>query len=77
MLVKQSIPQTRAYYRNIVLGLEQPPVVWKDEWEVAGSASAEGQGGVIGSASPARSSKGKERDIGKMRKRVSSGQATA
>jgi hypothetical protein len=32
---------------------------------------------MIGGASPARSSKGKERDIGKMRKRVSSGQATA
>ncbi|KAI4949145.1 hypothetical protein J4E91_005609 [Alternaria rosae] len=75
----ESIPQTRAFYRNIVLGLEQPPADWNDEWEVqgtGGSGAAEGQG-TTGSGSPARSGKGKERDIAKMRKRVSSGQAPA
>ncbi|KAI4625560.1 hypothetical protein J4E80_002692 [Alternaria sp. BMP 0032] len=74
----QSVPQTRAFYRNIVLGLEQPPADWNDEWEVqgTGSGAAEGQS-TIGSGSPARSGKGKERDIAKMRKRVSSGQGPA
>ncbi|KAI4657894.1 uncharacterized protein J4E78_006283 [Alternaria triticimaculans] len=74
----ESVPQTRAFYRNIVLGLEQPPADWNDEWEVqgTGSGAAEGQG-MAGSGSPARSGKGKERDIAKMRKRVSSGQGTA
>ncbi|KAI4702127.1 hypothetical protein J4E81_002489 [Alternaria sp. BMP 2799] len=74
----ESVPQTRAFYRNIVLGLIQPPADWNDEWEVQGtrSGAAEGQG-MAGSGSPARSGKGKERDIAKMRKRVSSGQGPA
>ncbi|KAI4933874.1 uncharacterized protein J4E92_003543 [Alternaria infectoria] len=74
----ESVPQTRAFYRNIVLGLTQPPADWNDEWEVqgTGSGAAEGQG-MAGSGSPARSGKGKERDITKMRKRVSSGQGPA
>ncbi|KAI4695406.1 uncharacterized protein J4E84_002032 [Alternaria hordeiaustralica] len=74
----ESVPQTRAFYRNIVLGLSQPDADWKDEWEVQGTGSGAAEGQVMaGSGSPARSGKGKERDIAKMRKRVSSGQGTA
>ncbi|KAL7773468.1 hypothetical protein CFE70_003432 [Pyrenophora teres f. teres 0-1] len=80
----ESIPQTRAHYRNIVLGLtqwEDANIAWHDEWDApsglqegSGGAGAEGQGA---SGSPARSAKGKEREIARMKKRVSSGQGQA
>lgn len=69
----QSITQTRAYYRNVLLGLEscaKESIVWRDEWE--GSQQQQGRDGeALGS--PGRSGKGKEREIAKMKKRVSSG----
>jgi hypothetical protein len=60
---QQSIPQTRAHFQNIVLGIAEwdRDVVWREEWEVEESA---------GVGSP-RSAKGKEKDRGK--RRVSSG----
>ncbi|RYN86224.1 hypothetical protein AA0120_g8275 [Alternaria tenuissima] len=73
----ESIPQTRAHYRNVVLGLtkwEKDAVAWRDEWEVEGSGGGSAEGQSMAGGSPARSAKGKERDIAKMRKRVSSGQ---
>ncbi|EUC39024.1 hypothetical protein COCCADRAFT_69742, partial [Bipolaris zeicola 26-R-13] len=69
----ESITQTRAYYRNVLLGLEscaKESIVWRDEWE--GSQQQQGRDGeALGS--PGRSGKGKEREIAKMKKRVSSG----
>ncbi|EMD96118.1 hypothetical protein COCHEDRAFT_1072991, partial [Bipolaris maydis C5] len=67
----ESITQTRAYYRNVLLGLEtcaKDAIVWRDEWE----GSQQGRDGE-GLGSPARNGKGKEREVAKMRKRVSSG----
>ena len=63
----QSIPQTRQYYENIVLGIEDHgKVEWCEEWE--------DESAWVGVASP-RSAKGKEKERGK--KRVSSGQSGA
>ncbi|KAI2484145.1 hypothetical protein Ptr902_03085 [Pyrenophora tritici-repentis] len=80
----ESIPQTRAHYRNIVFGLtqwEDANIAWHDEWDApsglregSGGAGAEGQGA---SGSPARNAKGKEREITRMKKRVSLGQSQA
>ncbi|KAJ4369173.1 hypothetical protein N0V83_006257 [Neocucurbitaria cava] len=58
---EQSIPATRHYYQNIVLGvLDNEDAAWREAWEVDTSEAV---------ASPARSGKGKE----KARKRVISG----
>jgi hypothetical protein len=53
---QQSIPQTRAHFQNIVLGIAEwdRDVVWREEWEVEESA---------GVGSP-RSAQGKEKDRG-------------
>ncbi|EMD69153.1 hypothetical protein COCSADRAFT_58197, partial [Bipolaris sorokiniana ND90Pr] len=70
----ESITQTRAYYRNVLLGLEtcaKDAIVWRDEWE-GSQQQQQGRDGE-GLGSPGRSGKGKEREIAKMRKRVSSG----
>ena len=67
----ESVSQTRRYYTNIVLGVEQPERVWKDEWEVkpldVGSPKGKSPKG-----------KGKERERerereGKPKKRYSAG----
>lgn len=64
----ESIPQTRHYYQNIVLGLKNDrDVQWREEWEMA----AQEKRGEL--ASPARSGKGKERE--RVKKRVSSAHA--
>jgi hypothetical protein len=65
----QSIPQTRQYYENIVLGIEdQGKVEWCEEWEE--------ESAWVGVASP-RSAKGKEKERERGKKRVSSGQSGA
>jgi len=73
--VRQSITQTRAYYRNVLLGLEtcaKDAIVWRDEWE--GPQQQQGRDGEgMGMGSPGRSGKGKEREIAKTGKRGSLG----
>ncbi|CBX93100.1 predicted protein [Plenodomus lingam JN3] len=62
----ESIPQTRHYYQNIVLGLKnEGHVEWREEWELP---LQERGGGEL--ASPTRSGQGKERE--RVKKRVSS-----
>lgn len=55
--------QTRRHFENIVLGIEDEEVLWRDEWEVPPEQRArrEGPEGLGGGGSPARSAKGKER----------------
>ncbi|KAF1943120.1 hypothetical protein EJ02DRAFT_453640 [Clathrospora elynae] len=69
----ESIPQTRHHYLNIVLGLTPDPedIAWRDEWEVPLVGRA-GGGERSTVASPARSAKGKEREIARVKKRISS-----
>ncbi|CAO2651266.1 Nn.00g095630.m01.CDS01 [Neocucurbitaria sp. VM-36] len=61
----ESIPQTRHYYQNIVLGVtDNEDAAWREEWEVS---TEEREREFV--PSPARSGKGKE----KVKKRVSIG----
>jgi hypothetical protein len=64
----ESVAQTRRYYTNIVLGVEQPPKEWKEEWEVRPLESV----GSPKGKSP--KGKGKERERDKVpKKRFSAG----
>ncbi|KAF2036366.1 hypothetical protein EK21DRAFT_49581, partial [Setomelanomma holmii] len=67
----ESIPQTRAHFQRIVLGIsaDNEDVAWKEEWEV--DDAGRDRGGV---ASP-RSAKGKEKESQRAKggKRVGSG----
>ena len=64
---EQSIPQTRQYYQNIVLGLGNGrDVAWREEWEVL---SLQERGAEM-MGSPAQGAKGKEREKAKAKKRV-------
>ncbi|KAI8934851.1 hypothetical protein NX059_008530 [Plenodomus lindquistii] len=57
----ESVPQTRQYYLNIVLGLENnAKVEWREEWELPVQEKE-----VM--ASPARGAKGKEKERAKRR----------
>jgi len=63
----ESIPQTRQYYQNIVLGLGNGrDVAWREEWEVP---SLQERGAEM-MGSPAQGAKGKEREKAKAKKRV-------
>ncbi|KAJ4297732.1 [Pyruvate dehydrogenase (acetyl-transferring)] kinase isozyme 2 [Kalmusia sp. IMI 367209] len=68
----ESVAQTRQHFQNIMLGLSDEEVVWKEEYEVpleqrvkrkdGGDAALEGS-----PAQSARSVKGKEKEMGKKR----------
>lgn len=57
----ESVAQTRRFYRDIVLGVPRPDAVWSEEWE-RGPEEGKSPGG-----------KGRERERGVGRKRVSGG----
>jgi hypothetical protein len=69
----ESVAQTRAWFRNVVLGVRQDERVYKEEWEVKGRDGGEG----MGVASP--KGKGRAKDgrregaAGTPRKRYSAG----
>lgn len=55
LIIGQSITQTRMYFQNVVWGVEEGDVVWREEWDVDG----ERERGVV---SPRGKGSGKERE---------------